>query len=139
MGVTVGANKLSLVHKSSHLGAAVYAFPDVCVTPSPGGPVPLPYPNMSGSGQQTTTAAKTKPAGSLTAGGAYSVSRGDQAGSAGGGVLASKQMRAAQLKMQMFHVHAEMSGLPAGNPTRWHKLLDQYVILTAELYKTLSE
>ena len=24
-----------------------FAFPDVCLTPTPGGPVPIPYPNIS--------------------------------------------------------------------------------------------
>ena len=37
MGVTVGANKLTLVHAQS--SGVTIAFPDVCKTPTPGGPV----------------------------------------------------------------------------------------------------
>jgi len=48
MSVTVGANRQSVVHKSSYQGSSVAAFPDVCKTPSPGGPVPIPYPNLGG-------------------------------------------------------------------------------------------
>jgi len=28
-------------------GGMCLAFPDVCLTPSPAGPVPIPYPNIS--------------------------------------------------------------------------------------------
>ena len=47
MGVTVGVNKLSVVHKDS--GGVTIAFPDVCKTPSPAGPIPIPYPNIAKS------------------------------------------------------------------------------------------
>jgi hypothetical protein len=30
---------------STKQGAAVLAFPDVCKTPTPAGPIPVPYPN----------------------------------------------------------------------------------------------
>lgn len=29
------------------LGGWKFAFPDVCLTPSPAGPVPIPYPNLA--------------------------------------------------------------------------------------------
>ncbi len=41
MPVTVGVNGMSVVHKDS--GGVTQAFPDVCKTPSPAGPVPIPY------------------------------------------------------------------------------------------------
>ncbi|MGD9902016.1 MAG: hypothetical protein AB7U83_01000 [Vicinamibacterales bacterium] len=31
---------------TSTVGNLIAAFPDVCKAPSPGGPVPLPYPNL---------------------------------------------------------------------------------------------
>ncbi len=133
MANTVFANR------STHQGQSVAAFPDVCKTPFPKGPVPIPYPNAAGSGQQNTAVSKTKPIGPVTAGATYSASRGDEAGTAGRGVIANKQMRAVQLRTQIFRVHSEMAALPPGNPTRWHRLLDDYVILTAELYKTLTD
>ena len=45
MGVTIHVNgkSNSLVHKGS-MGIAKSTLPDVCKTPSPGGPVPIPYP-----------------------------------------------------------------------------------------------
>jgi hypothetical protein len=33
--------------KSTLTGRAVPAFPDVCKTPMPSGPVPIPYPNIA--------------------------------------------------------------------------------------------
>jgi hypothetical protein len=30
----------------------IASFPDVCVTPSPAGPVPIPYPNIGLAGKQ---------------------------------------------------------------------------------------
>lgn len=47
MANTVGVNKLSVVTRDSN-GLTV-AFPDVCKTPSPGGPVPISYPNIARS------------------------------------------------------------------------------------------
>ena len=47
MGVTVGVNNLSVVHKGSN--GVTIAFPDVCKTPSPAGPIPIPYPNIAKS------------------------------------------------------------------------------------------
>lgn len=46
MGVTVGVNKLSVVHSSSN--GITIAFPDVCMTPPT--PIPIPYPNIAQSG-----------------------------------------------------------------------------------------
>jgi hypothetical protein len=50
MPVTVKVNGTvnSLVHKGSS-GISTATIPDVCKTPSPGGPVPVPYPNVSQS------------------------------------------------------------------------------------------
>lgn len=141
MPVTVGSNQLSVVHKSSHPGASVLAFPDVCKTPTPGGPVPIPYPNLVGPGQPNTTGSKAPPTQQHTAligGSSFSRSVGDEAGSAMGTVT-HKLMRGQQLRGQLQMLHLQIANLPSGNPTRWHKLLDDYVILTAELYKTLSE
>ena len=57
-GVTVGVNKLSVVHKSSN--GVTIAFPDVCKTPTPGGPVPIPYPNIAKSSDTTKQSKQTK-------------------------------------------------------------------------------
>ena len=146
MGVTVGVNNLSVVHKSSHSGKCI-SFPDVCKTPSPAGPIPIPYPNSS-YGQQNAAASKTTAVGSktpMTKSSNLSMSSGDEAGTLKGmasyqqGATVDQQLRVMHLRGQLHMLHAQIANLPSGNPTRWHKLLDDYVIYTAELYKTLSE
>jgi len=52
---------------------------------------------------------------------------------------ASKQVRGQQLRAKLQQLHLQIGTLPTGDPMRWHKLLDEYVARTAELYKTLSE
>ena len=49
--VTVFANARGVAHKGS--GGMSTVFPDVCKTPTPGGPVPIPYPNMGKSADTT--------------------------------------------------------------------------------------
>lgn len=45
MANNVGLNGQSIVTQKS--GGKVVTGPDVCKTPTPGGPVPIPYPNLS--------------------------------------------------------------------------------------------
>lgn len=56
--VSVGANMRSVVLRTS--GGVTVAFPDVCKTPSPGGPVPIPYPNIGSSSDTSRGTKKTK-------------------------------------------------------------------------------
>jgi len=56
--ITVGVNNLSVVHKSSD--GVTIAFPDVCKTPTPGGPIPIPYPNIAKSTDTTKGPKRTK-------------------------------------------------------------------------------
>lgn len=46
MGTPVDANGRSVLHKG-HGKTHSSAVPDVCKTPTPGGPVPIPYPNFA--------------------------------------------------------------------------------------------
>lgn len=66
---------------------------DVCKTPTPGGPVPMPYPDIGvcsdGSGSSKV---KVKGKQALRKGDKLSKSNGDQAGTAGGGVKSSRFM-----------------------------------------------
>jgi hypothetical protein len=85
--VTVKVNGVanSLVHKGSN-GVSVATIPDVCKTPSPGGPVPIPYPNISQSvtlSKGTTTVKADKMMAAIK-GSEFSLSNGDNAGVAGG-------------------------------------------------------
>ena len=47
MGQTTFANCRGIAHKGS--GGLSIVFPDVCKTPTPGGPIPIPYPNIGKS------------------------------------------------------------------------------------------
>lgn len=90
MGVTVGVNNLSVVHKSS--SGVTIAFPDVCKTPSPGGPIPIPYPNIAKSSDTSKGTKKVKCDGNpvCVKDSNFMISTGDEAGSAGGGVVSNK-------------------------------------------------
>jgi hypothetical protein len=47
---------------STNMAGDCAAFPDVCLTPSPGGPVPVPYPNLAKlvQGNVSTFSSKVK-------------------------------------------------------------------------------
>lgn len=87
MPVTIKVNgtNLSLVHKFSN-GISTATIPDVCKTPTPGGPVPMPYPNIAQSitlsnGTTTVKGDKTMAA---NKGSKFALSNGDQPGTIGG-------------------------------------------------------
>ncbi|HET9386080.1 MAG TPA: DUF4150 domain-containing protein [Gemmatimonadales bacterium] len=87
MPVTVKVNGTvnSLVHKGSN-HTSIATIPDVCKTPSPGGPVPIPYPNISQSMTLASGTTTVKADGMMIAvkGSQFSLSNGDNAGVAGG-------------------------------------------------------
>ncbi|BCH25437.1 DUF4150 domain-containing protein [Mesorhizobium sp. L-8-3] len=86
MPTHITVNGLGLTHKSS-TGFSKATIPDVCKTPTPGGPVPMPYPNFALSGTLTngTTTVFAK-GGKMIAikGSQYSTSTGDEPGTVGG-------------------------------------------------------
>lgn len=61
-GVTVGVNNQSIAQKSS--SGVTMAFPDVCKTPFPAGPVPIPYPNVGKAGDTSSGTKTVKTSGS---------------------------------------------------------------------------
>ncbi len=85
MGVTININGLSLAHKGS-TGIATATIPDVCKTPSPGGPIPLPYPNVAMVSDLAKGTKTIKTDGKMAAnkGSEMSRSSGDEPGTAGG-------------------------------------------------------
>jgi len=90
MPVTVGVNAisptLSMVHKGSD-GMVTAMVPDVCKTPSPGGPIPIPYPNFAMANSLSNGSETVKAdGGNMIAikGSEFSRSNGDEAGTAGG-------------------------------------------------------
>ena len=102
----VFANNLGVVHKGS--GGMSIVFPDVCNTPTPAGPVPIPYPNIGQSsdtsnGPQTVTVDGNMP---MVKGAQYMMTSGDEAGSAGG-VMSGTVKGVAEFMMYSFDVKFE--------------------------------
>jgi uncharacterized Zn-binding protein involved in type VI secretion len=108
MGTPVDANGRSILHKG-HGKTHVCAPPDVCKTPSPGGPVPIPYPNIATDSNIADGAETVKIEGNpvATVSSKISTSSGDEAGSAGGGILSSKIKGTVTWKMGSLDVKAE--------------------------------
>jgi hypothetical protein len=71
---------------STKAAGQTFAFPDVCKTPSPGGPIPLPYPNVGMVMQVTGESTKVKlvSQGAVTKRSEVPRSMGDEAGTLGG-------------------------------------------------------
>jgi hypothetical protein len=106
MPVTIKINgtNLSLVHKFSN-GLSIATIPDVCKTPTPGGPVPMPYPNIAQSITLSggTTTVKGDRMMAANKGSKFALSNGDNAGVAGG-VKSSTFMKEATWILYSFTV-----------------------------------
>lgn len=86
MALTININGLTLCHKGSG-GISTATAPDVCKTPTPAGPVPIPYPNIAFSkhlskGTKTIKVDGGNPA--AIKGSEFATSSGDEPGTAGG-------------------------------------------------------
>jgi hypothetical protein len=80
---------------------------DVCKTPSPGGPVPLPYPNIAKTSDgQGSSKVKVKCKQTLRKGDKIMMSTGDEAGTAMG-VVSSKIKGPAEFMLGQFNVKIE--------------------------------
>ena len=106
MAVTVGVNMMSVVHKKS--SGITIAFPDVCKTPTPAGPVPIPYPNIAKSSDTAKGSMKVKCDGESIClkDSNFKTSVGDEAGSAGG-VVSGKTKGKAEFINYSFDVKVE--------------------------------
>jgi hypothetical protein len=85
MPVTVAVNPPeTVVHKTS-MGIAQTEV-DVCKTPSPGGPIPTPYPNIAMSAQTSSGSTSVTCDGNsiMLKDAVFSMSTGDEPGSIGG-------------------------------------------------------
>jgi len=84
MPSTVNVNFLTVVHAGSS-GMAM-SFPDVCKTPTPAGPVPIPYPNIAQSADTADGTSTVKIDGNpiMLKSSNFKMSSGDEAGSAMG-------------------------------------------------------
>jgi hypothetical protein len=85
MPSTVAVNDLDISHKGSAEFVAA-TIPDVCKTPSPGGPIPIPYPNMAQAATLSNGSTTVKADGQMIGvkGSEYSMSNGDEPGTVGG-------------------------------------------------------
>jgi uncharacterized Zn-binding protein involved in type VI secretion len=112
MPATVNVNDRTAVHATSN-GIAT-AFPDVCKTPSPAGPVPIPYPNVAQSSDTAQGSKNVKIDGNpvMLAGSNFATSTGDEAGSAGGGVVSGQVKGKAEFVNYSFDVKIEGKGVP---------------------------
>ena len=112
MPASINVNTRTVVHKSSN-GIAT-AFPDVCKTPTPGGPVPIPYPNIAMSADTADGSKTVSMDGNpiMLKGSNFSTSTGDEAGTAGGGVVSSKTKGKAEFVNYSFDVKVEGKNVP---------------------------
>jgi len=103
---TVFANGRGVVHETS--GGMSTVFPDVCNTPTPAGPVPIPYPNIGMASDTSKGPKKVKCDGSvpMVKGAEYRMTTGDEAGSAGG-VVSGSIKGAAEFMLYSFDVKFE--------------------------------
>ena len=85
MPTHIVVNGLGLTYKST-IGLSMATIPDVCKTPSPGGPVPIPYPNIATQSSLKSGTKTVKAKGNMIAvkGSQYGRSNGDEPGTAGG-------------------------------------------------------
>ncbi len=108
MPLTININNLTLCHKGSN-GITTATIPDVCKTPTPGGPVPIPYPNiaMSSDLMKGTTTVKAD-GGMMCAnfGSEFFKSTGDEPGTLGG-VVSSTFIKEATWMTFSFDVKLE--------------------------------
>ncbi len=111
MPATVGVNFMTVVHQASN--GTTIAFPDVCKTPSPAGPVPIPYPNIAMSSDTAQGSSTVKCDGNPVClkDSNFKMSTGDEAGSAGG-VASSKIKGKAEFINYSFDVKFEGKNVP---------------------------
>lgn len=111
MPVTVGVNFLSVIHAGSN--GITMAFPDVCKTPTPAGPVPIPYPNIAKSSDTSKGASTVKCDGNpvCVKDSNFMISTGDEAGSLLG-VVSNKVKGKAEFVNFSFDVKIEGKNVP---------------------------
>lgn len=104
---TVMANALTVVHRKSD-GVIVCGPPDVCKTPTSGGPVPIPYVNIAFSRDLVKAAKTVRADGERIAikPSEFSKSQGDEPGTIGG-VVSGVNRGKAKFANYSFDVFAE--------------------------------
>lgn len=119
MAQSVFANSRGVDHKGS--GGMSMVFPDVCKTPTPAGPIPIPYPNIGTASNTSKGTKKVKVDGkmAMVKGAKYSMTSGDEPGTVGG-VISGKFKGEAEYMMYSFDVKFEgKNACRLGDPL-WH-------------------
>ncbi len=111
MAATINVNNRTVVHKTSD--GIVTVFPDVCKTPTPGGPVPIPYPNIAFSTDTAKGSKTVKMDGNpiMLKGSNFSTSTGDEPGSLKG-IVSSKVKGKAEYVNYSLDVKVEGKNVP---------------------------
>ncbi|MDH5729701.1 MAG: DUF4150 domain-containing protein [Gammaproteobacteria bacterium] len=111
MGVTVGVNNLSVVHKSS--SGVTIAFPDVCKTQCGPPVIPIPYPNIAKSSDTAKGTKKVKCDGNpvCVKDSNFKTSVGDEPGALKG-IASSKTKGKAEFVNYSFDVKFEKKNVP---------------------------
>jgi len=111
MAATINVNNRTVVHKSSE--GMVTVFPDVCKTPTPGGPVPIPYPNIAMSSDTAKGSKSVKMDGNpiMLKGSNFKTSTGDEPGALKG-IVSSKIKGKAEFINYSFDVKVEGKNVP---------------------------
>lgn len=130
--VQVNGTTNTLVHKMS-TGISTATLPDVCKTPSPAGPVPIPYPNIAQSITLAsgTTSIKGDKAMAANKGSKFALSNGDNAGVAGG-VKSSTFMKEATWILYSFDVKLQKKNAARLSDKMFHNA-ENAANLTGEL------
>ena len=112
MPTQVHVNMRTVVHAQTN--GITTAFPDVCKTPTPGGPIPIPYPNISQSTNtaQGSTTVKCDGQPIMLKDAKFSMSTGDEPGTAGGNVVTNQIKGASTFVMYSFDVKVEGKNVP---------------------------
>ena len=110
MPVTASANMRTLVHKTSN--GMTIVFPDVCLTPTAVGPIPIPYPNIALSSDASAESKTVKCDGNPVCiqDSNFMKSSGDEAGQ-NKGVLSGMNMGKAEFITFSFDVKVDGKGV----------------------------
>jgi hypothetical protein len=112
-------NILGFAHKGSSGMSLV--FPDVCKTPTPAGPVPIPYPNLGQSSNTLQGSTQTTADGQMimVKGAKYLPTSGDEAGSVGG-VVSGVFKQECEFLMYSMDVMIEGKNVCRMSDPLWH-------------------
>jgi hypothetical protein len=118
MGTTVH-NITGFAHKGS--GGMSIVFPDVCKTPTPAGPIPIPYPNIGKAADTSQGSSTVKADGNMimVKGAKYMMTSGDEAGTVGG-VLSSTFKQECEFLLYSFNVMVQGKNVCRLADMLWH-------------------